>query len=195
MTAQAASHPVARRVTNWLQPQTWITAAAIGVGWHADGITGTGWGLVALLFAAGLPTIVIKRGMRAGTVGDRHVGNRHQRIPVLAFAVASVAGGLALLAAAGAPGPVIALDIAMLTTVTILTLITLAWKISLHSAGSSAAVTVLIITFGPAMAALYLLVGLTTWSRIVLRDHTPAQVIAGTLAGAATAALTFLPLR
>jgi hypothetical protein len=82
----------------------------------------------------------------------------------------------------------------MLGTVSLLTAITAAWKISIHCATASASIMILAITFGPALAAGYLLVALTSWSRIVLRDHTVAQAAAGIIAGAATA-LLYLPLR
>jgi membrane-associated phospholipid phosphatase len=37
----------------------------------------------------------------------------------------------------------------------------------------------------------YLLVALTAWSRVVLKDHTTAQVIAGSVLGAAAAFVTY----
>jgi membrane-associated phospholipid phosphatase len=37
----------------------------------------------------------------------------------------------------------------------------------------------------------YLLVALTAWSRVVLKDHTAAQVIAGSVLGALAGAATY----
>jgi hypothetical protein len=195
MTATPAMrYPAAQLITDWFEPRTWIIAVNVLAGWHAGSIAGAGWGLLAVVFAAMLPMLVVKHGVRRGRLTDRHLGDRHQRIPVMVFAIGCVAVSLAILAAAGAPRAVIALNITMLGTVTFLTLITTAWKISIHCATASASIMILAITFGPALAAGYLLVALTSWSRIVLRDHTVAQVIAGIIAGAATA-LLYLALR
>ncbi|MFF8994678.1 phosphatase PAP2 family protein [Streptomyces sp. NPDC014983] len=50
---------------------------------------------------------------------------------------------------------------------------------------------------GPGLWALcgYALVALVGWSRVALRDHTPGQVIAGTILGSAVAAAVFALLR
>jgi membrane-associated phospholipid phosphatase len=52
-------------------------------------------------------------------------------------------------------------------------------------------VTILALIFGAWLVPAYLLVALTGWSRIVLKDHTAAQVIMGSLLGAAAAAITY----
>ena len=69
--------------------------------------------------------------------------------------------------------------------------ITTVWKISIHCAVASGSVTILALLFGPWLAPAYLLVALTAWSRVVLKDHTPAQVIAGSLLGVAAAVVTY----
>jgi membrane-associated phospholipid phosphatase len=83
----------------------------------------------------------------------------------------------------------------MLVTLAGLMAITVKWKISVHSAVSSGAVAMLALAYGPWMLAGYVLVALVGWSRIALRDHTPAQVVAGAALGAAIAFATFAALR
>jgi membrane-associated phospholipid phosphatase len=83
----------------------------------------------------------------------------------------------------------------MLVTVSALAAVTTEWKISIHCAVASGAVAILALTYGPPMLAGYALVALTGWSRIALRQHTSAQVLAGTARGALAAALTYLALR
>jgi membrane-associated phospholipid phosphatase len=41
---------------------------------------------------------------------------------------------------------------------------------------------------------LYVLVGLLGWSRVALKDHTVAQVVAGSVLGAAAAVLAYTAL-
>jgi hypothetical protein len=192
--AGRTSHPVAQRITDWLEPRIWITGVTLAVGWHADGIAGTGWALLAVLAALVLPALLINRGIRRGTYADRHVPDRRQRIPVMLAAIGCVAVCLLLLALAGAPREVVALTFTMLAAVTALTAVTAVWKISIHCAVAAGGVTVLIITFGAAMAAGYLLVALVSWSRVVLRDHTTAQAAAGIAAGIGSA-LLYLAIR
>ncbi|MEK8142367.1 hypothetical protein NKH18_07295 [Streptomyces sp. M10(2022)] len=55
--------------------------------------------------------------------------------------------------------------------------------------------TILTLTFGPALAALALVVAAIGWSRVQLRDHTVAQTIVGALLGGVAAAVTFGLLR
>jgi membrane-associated phospholipid phosphatase len=178
-------------VTYLLEPKNWIIATTLAVGWHADGAAGLGWGVVAGVFAAVLPTAFINRGIRRGRWDDRNVGAKGPRLIVLSFIIASVAAGLALLVGFGAPGALSGYIGCMLGSVALLATITTVWKISIHCAVASGSVTILALLFGPWLAPAYLLVALTAWSRIVLKDHTIAQVVAGSVLGAVAAAVTY----
>jgi membrane-associated phospholipid phosphatase len=94
-----------------------------------------------------------------------------------------------------APRQLVALVIAMLTGLTVTAVITNYWKISLHTAVTAGTATILTIVYGPVALAGWAVVTATGWSRIHLREHTPAQVIAGGIVGAVVAAAVFLPLR
>ena len=181
----------AERASYLLEPKNWIIATTLAVGWHADGARGLAWGAVAAFFAGVLPTIFISRGVRRGQWADRYVGAKRPRLIVLSFIIASVAIGLALLVALGAPGELTGYIGCMLGSVALLAGITTVWKISIHCAVASGSVTILTLLFGPWLAPAYLLVALTAWSRVVLKDHTPAQVIAGSVLGAAAAVVTY----
>jgi membrane-associated phospholipid phosphatase len=187
-----SSRPAAERVSYLLEPKNWIIVTTLAVGWHADGAAGFGWGALAALFAGVLPMIFISRGVRRGQWDDRYVGARRPRLIVLSFIIASVAAGLGLLAALGAPGELTGYVGCMLASVAVLAAITTAWKISIHCAVAAGSVTILALLLGPWAAPAYLLVGLTAWSRVVLGDHTAAQVVAGSLLGAAAAVVTYL---
>jgi membrane-associated phospholipid phosphatase len=181
----------AERVSYLLEPKNWIIASTLAVGWHSDGAAGLAWGAVAALFAGVLPMVFISRGVRRGQWADRYVGAKRPRLIVLSFIIASVAIGLALLVVLGAPGELSGYIGCMLGSVAVLAGITTVWKISIHCAVASGSVTILTLLFGPWLAPAFLLVALTAWSRVVLKDHTAAQVIAGSFLGAAAAVATY----
>jgi membrane-associated phospholipid phosphatase len=182
---------VAQWVTYLLEPKNWIIATVIAVGWKADSVAGLGWGLLAAFFAAVLPTLFITRGIRRGRWADRNVGAKRPRLIVLSFIIAAVAAGLILLAALGAPRELTGYFGCMLASVAVLAAITTVWKISIHCAVASGSVTILMLLYGPWLIPAYALVGLTAWSRVTLKDHTAAQVIAGSVLGAAAAVVTY----
>jgi membrane-associated phospholipid phosphatase len=181
----------AERVSYLLEPKNWIIVTTLAVGWHADGIVGLGWGALAALFAGVVPMAFISRGVRRGHWADRYVGAKRARLIVLGFILASVAVGLGLLVGLGAPGELSGYVGCMLASVAVLAAITTVWKISIHCAVASGSVTILVLLFGPALTPAYLLVALTAWSRVVVKDHTAAQVIAGSVLGAAAALVTY----
>lgn len=182
----------AQRITYLLEPKNWIIVTVLGVGWHAGGLAGLGWGALAAFFAAVLPTLFITRGIRAGRWSDRNVGTKRARLIVLAFIIASVAAGLALLAGLGAPARLTGYVACMLVSVAVLAAITTVWKVSIHCAVASGSVTLLALVFGPLLVAGYAGVALLAWSRVEMADHTVAQVTAGTALGALAGAVTYL---
>jgi membrane-associated phospholipid phosphatase len=178
-------------VTYLLEPKNWIIATTLAVGWHAEGVQGLAWGAVAALFAGVVPMAFINRGIRHGRWDDRNVGARGPRLIVLAFIIASVAVGLALLVGLGAPTELSGYFACLLGSVAALAAITTVWKISIHCAVASGSVTILALLFGPWLIPAYLLVALTGWSRVVVKDHSIAQVIAGSLLGLVAAVATY----
>ena len=181
----------AERVSYLLEPKNWIIATTLAVGWHADGAAGLAWGVVAALFAGVIPMMFISRGVRRGRWTDRYVGAKRPRLIVLAFIIASVGTGLGLLVGLGAPHELSGYVGCMLGSVALLAAISAVWKVSIHCAVAAGSVTILTLLFGPSLIPAYLLVALTAWSRVVLKDHTTAQVIAGSLLGVAAAVVTF----
>ena len=178
-------------VTYLLEPKNWIIATTLAVGWHAAGPRGLAWGAVAAVFAGVLPTLFINRGIRDGRWADRNVGAKRPRLIVLSFIIASVALGLALMVGLGAPTELSGYFGCMLGSIAVLAAITAAWKISIHCAVASGSVTILALLFGPWLIPAYLLVALTGWSRVALKDHTTAQVLAGSVLGAVAAVVTY----
>ncbi|MET9386982.1 hypothetical protein ABZY09_39695 [Streptomyces sp. NPDC002928] len=95
----------------------------------------------------------------------------------------------------GAPQEMIGLVIAMMVTLLALTAVTFVWKISVHQAVAAGSVTMITVAYGGWALLGFALVALVGWSRVALRDHTPAQAFSGTVLGALLAAATFAGLR
>ncbi|MFG1881903.1 phosphoesterase PA-phosphatase [Micromonospora sp. NPDC049102] len=196
MTATlTADSRTARRVTDWLDPKTWIIAVSFITGWTAGRWTGLGWGIVSAVFAAVIPVLLIKRGVSAGRWADRHLGVRSHRLTVMTLILTSVGIGIGAMAVGDAPRAVIALTLAMFATLAALAVVTLRWKISVHTAVAAGATTMLASQLPAlAIAALAVVVAAVGWSRVALHDHTTAQVVDGGLLGTIVAGLIFAGL-
>nr|WP_251056009.1 phosphatase PAP2 family protein [Streptomyces sp. ISL-94] len=73
-------------------------------------------------------------------------------------------------------------------------LVTIGWQISIHMSVAGGTVMILLLVFGPPVLPAALIAAAIGWSRLVLKAHTPAQLLAGTALGG-TAALAFALLR
>ncbi|MFJ9642720.1 hypothetical protein [Streptomyces sp. NPDC101206] len=185
----------ARVLTDALAPAHLVVALLLAVGWHSTrSWSGLGWGLLAALFCGVVPIGIIRLGVKRGALTDQHIRVRRQRVVPMVLSLVSVAAAMALGHALGAPREVVALVVAMLVGLVSSLLVTLGWQISLHMSVAGGAVMVLVLAFGtPLLLAVPAAVAVG-WSRLVLKAHTPAQVLAGTVLGATTA-LTFALLR
>lgn len=176
----------ARLLTELLAPSVVVTLLPLAVAWAATRavLPTVGWGVLVALTSSILPMAVIIWGARSGRWDSHHVRNREGRlVPFLVLIVLSVVG-LGLLIALGAPWPVIALDVIMLATLFVTGAITVRWKVSMHAAVCAGAAVVLVVTYGPAWWLSLLLVAGVAWSRVRVRDHTPTQVVVGSVLGA-----------
>ena len=190
--APAAAQRLARAVTEVLAPAIWAAVLPVVVAVHAAGwAAGLAWGALATSFSAVIPYAVVWFGVRRGHLTDHHIGRREQRRTPLLLGLVSVAVGLFVLVATGAPDQLTALVVVGFVVGLGVTVANQYWKLSVHGAVAASSVTILVMTFGPVLLAGALLVALTGWSRIALRHHTAAQVLAGTAAGIALAAITF----
>ena len=187
---------LARVVTELLAPANLAVGQLLLVGWHsAPGPAGLGWGLLAATFCGLLPYGIVIAGVRRRRWTDRHLRTRQQRpVPLLA-GIASVLAGLAALLALDAPRQLIALVVAMLTGLATTLVVTLWWKLSVHTAAASGTVAILALTFGPALTLTVPMVALVAWARVRLGDHTAAQTLAGAALGGLVATAVFILLR
>jgi membrane-associated phospholipid phosphatase len=185
----------ARLTTDVLAPGNLLIGLLVVVGWHGSGgLRGIAWGLTAAAVCAGLPLGIVLLGVRRGHWTDIHVRVREQRFVPIAVAMAANLAGVALLAACGAPRPLIALVLAVICALVAGLVVTVRWKISGHTMAAGFTALVLTALWGPWLLLAFLAVPLTGWSRVVLGDHDRAQVICGALLGTAVALLVFVPL-
>lgn len=188
---------VAAVVTEVCSPAVVVVLLSLAVAWHATGYRvwpSLLWGMDVAVFSSILPMAFIVRGARTGRWDGHHVRNREGRLVPMLLALASTLVGLLVLLLGG-PRDLIALDVAMLTTLIVCTAITQWWKISLHSAVAGGAVATMVLLYGPLSLVLVPVVALIAWSRVMVRDHTVAQAIAGAIVGPAVGGVMFVLVR
>lgn len=185
---------VARVITEALQPPITVALLLLLSPAMEPGFPGTVWfGAVAVLFVCVLPLAAVVVLVRMGKVTDHHVSDRNQRFPVLAMSVVSLLAGLGVLLAIKAPYSVIVVVLAIVGGVVVLAVISLFWKISGHAGAIALTTVITVLILGAPWTPLLLLIPAVGWSRVVLRAHTVAQVVAGALVGGGvTAALWWL---
>lgn len=183
-TAVVVRNRAAKWLTEVFQPPVVVTLQLLISPVIEPGFPGTiGYGALAALFVCVLPLFVLLGLVRLGEVTDHHVSNRQQRAPVLLMALGSVGAGLVVLKAAGAPQSVTVMVLAIIGGIVVLAAVSPFWKMSGHAAAVSSAAVISVLMLGPAWLPLVLLIPAVGWSRVVLRAHTLAQVVAGSVFG------------
>jgi len=188
VTVTSGTIRIKNRSAKWLtevfQPPVVVSLQLIISPLVEPGFPGTiGYGALAALFVCVLPLVVLLVLVRKGKVTDHHVSDRKQRAPVLLMALGCIALGLLVLNAVDAPLSVVAMVLAVVGGVAVLAGVSPFWKMSGHAAAMSCAAVVSVLMLGAAWAPLLLLVPAVGWSRVVLRAHSLAQVVAGSLFG------------
>lgn len=185
----------AKLVTDVLAPANMVIVLLLLIGWHStNSLTGVGWGLFAALFCGVIPIAIVQFGVRRGSLTDKHVRIRKQRMVPLAASLLSVVTGIVLLYVLNAPREVSALVVAMLAGLASTLAVTVWWQISAHNAVAGGVVMILILVYGPVVIPAVLLAVVVGWSRRVLKAHTLAQLCFGTALGS-IAATVFTLLR
>jgi hypothetical protein len=194
-TAAGFDVRAARVVSEVFAPAVVVLVLPLAVAWSATGgsvLWTLVWGVEVALFSSVLPMLFIVRGARRGRWDTHHVRDREHRTVPLLFGLASTLVGLAVLVVGSAPRPVLALSLAMLATLVVCIVITRRWKVSLHTAVAGGAVAMLVLLYGAWAAWLLVPLVAVGWSRVVLGDHTVAQVVVGALLGPVFGGAVFL---
>lgn len=155
-----------------------------------------GWFLTAAAFMALVPAVVLRLLLRRGHIGERQVPRRSERYLPYAATMASVAAGVGVLYALGAPEKLLQVVGAMLLGIIAMATLNLATKASLHSGVLAGAVVVLGFLVGPATGVVGVLLWcLVAWARLRAGRHSVGQVLLGGATGAAAPFVTLWLLR
>ena len=149
---------------------------------------------ITLFFLSIGPLIYTLIGVRLGKLSDMDVSRRSERAGPFLFSIVSVTIGWLVLVLTHGPKNLQTLLIITAVNGVIMMITTLRWKISIHASSMGGAATILTALYGAVMLPTFLLLALVSWSRVVLRRHTVAQVVAGALASIAIS-LVILKLR
>ncbi len=173
---------------------TWVSrlisppiVSAIGLcfaaGWVGTPIAWT-WAALELGMVVLFPALYVSWLISRGQISDIDLSRREQRTLPYLMTVAGACLAAVLSLELNAPQPLSWLSIAVAAQVAVLCLITLRWKISLHSAAIASLCVVLTHFVGLTAFSVILCVPLVAWARLRLRRHTLMQTVAGTLVGA-----------
>jgi membrane-associated phospholipid phosphatase len=189
---------LARVVTEVLSPAVIVVALPLAVAWQATGydlVPTLGWGLLVAVFYSVIPMVIMVRGARRGRWDGHWVRERERRMVPFLLCLVPTAAGLAIMLIGGAPRAVIALSWSMITLLLAVLAITRWWKVSVHATVASGAAATVVLLYGPWYLLLLPGVALVCWSRVVVEDHTVAQVVVGALLGPVVGGVVFLALR
>lgn len=143
------------------------------------------WAGFYLLATILLPCLYIIWLVRNGHVSDFHLPIREERIRPLIFSLATAMMAWGVLHQAAAPAPLRMLAGVNGVQAIIFFLITLRWKISLHTATAAVMAQLALAFLGSVALPLTMSVPLIAWSRVHLQRHTIAQTIGGACLGVA----------
>ncbi len=180
---QPAHVHVARHVSNILSPAVISLPLILLVAFYRSSNQATNlfYALITLFFVSVGPLLYIIAGVRLGKFTDVDVSVRSQRTGPFLFALGSCLLGLLIMALTHGPKNLQTLIIMLIVSGIVFMITTMRWKISIHASTLAGAVTLLAVLYGLVILPAYLLVILVSWSRVVLRRHTVAQVVAGSL--------------
>ena len=138
--------------------------------------------LISIIFASILPmAIILYWAKKLNTDGD--ISNREDRFTPLIVGVISYFIGFLISLTLNIDNFLTLLLLCYSINTFIVMIITLKWKISIHTTGLSGPVAALILLLGPVGALFGLLYPILIWSRVTLKKHTMAQAIAGGVQG------------
>jgi membrane-associated phospholipid phosphatase len=173
----------ARIISNILAPVTISLPFVVLVAFYhtRDQLAAIVYAFITLFFLSIGPLIYVVIGVRTGKLSDLDVSRRSERAGPFLFGIISTSIGLLVLSLVHGPKDLQTALILTAISAVILMVTTLWWKISIHASTMAGAATMLTVLYGMALLPLFLLLVLVSWSRVVLRRHTVAQVVAGSL--------------
>ena len=190
---KANDEAMARWISNFLSPP--VVGGLLAVGFVVFIAPEPGmlwrWLMLSLPLITLPPLAYVVWLVRRGELADIHMPHRQARLKPLSVIMTWLLVCTLFLHAKGAPRSLDLFLLATLFQIGLLSLVTLFWQISFHSATISAAAAAAVAVGGTTVwpLTISLLVPLVGWSRVRLRRHTFRQVTAGCLVGIVVALL------
>ena len=186
-TPSLAPVRLARIYSNLFSPPLGSAVLGFAIAWAELSFwPGLMWGATFGVLVSLVPVLVVVYLLKTGRVSDLHMRHQHERH--LPYMISFAGAGLALGATVAIDGSPLLRGLAVCNVVGLgaLGIINVYWLISNHSAAMMMATAFVGVAFGAQVGlTLTPLVALTVWARLSLRRHTPAQLVAGLLVGAA----------
>lgn len=142
------------------------------------------WAVLLAVTTVLLPSVYVGWMVWRGQISDIHVPNREERLKPYLVTSAAAAAGWAICFAWPAPADFRMWSAANCLQAILFMVITLRWKISLHSAAAGALTVLGIAAFNVYGLLIALSVPLVAWARVRLERHTYMQTVAGAALGA-----------
>lgn len=166
-------------VLSWFSP--------MGIGPTMSPLSSASIGILTLCIFPFLPVVYSAKSGKT----DLDVSEVGKRVPLYGLGLLGYALGAMVFLLLG-NWLMSAMALAYLCVGMSMLLITLAWKISAHTAGVAGPTTALVFVFGMWVVPLYLLSLLMIWARVRLRAHTLSQAVAGILVAILVTSLVFM---
>lgn len=171
---------------SWILNPFFISILVFGVLiFYSSVPLGLKWYTVAIVlgFSIIFPFIYLASLKSNHEIDSLEVNTRTRRKRPLIVTLISHLIGFIILRMMKAPNIVSALMFCYMLNTLIVLLITFYWKISVHAAGLAGPLAGLTFYFGPSIFILYPLIIIVGIARVILKRHTPMQVLAGSLLG------------
>jgi membrane-associated phospholipid phosphatase len=142
------------------------------------------WAVIYTFTTILIPSLYVVLLIRQGKAQDFHLNHHNERIRPTLFTMGCNLLTLCLLYLFDAPTMVQLIGTILAIQTVLFSLITLRWKISAHSATSTGTALLAWWLLGDDYLIALIAPPMVIWSRLYLRRHTHAQVVAGALLGA-----------
>lgn len=158
---------------------------------------GAWWaGVAGVVFYSVLPGLALLYLYLTGMIADVYLPERRQRARLLPLGVVCYFAGVVVLWLVKAPALMLGAGCTFCGMALLVWQIDRYWKISIHAAGVSGGLCIVLAASGWSLWPLSFSLPLVMWARLRLQAHTPAQVWAGAALGsvATVLLLNFLEL-
>lgn len=139
---------------------------------------------IALFFAVVAVALVMVVLRALGLISSFDVHEHRERVVPLIIAALVYFSGFLVARATGVLPSIYSLLFCYATNTLLVALISRFWKISIHTTATSGPLVALVMAYGATVAAGLLIVPIVAVSRVILRRHSWAQVVAGAALGA-----------